>query len=118
LFPLIFWPTPGSTGLIYWWLIGGNWRKVPFEYQHHRSSNMAAMAAILHLVSVNYLMNACVNWSDFLVAHWGSSIFTMFHFFLSLIFHIPTDNVPLVGIWHALHCPCFLCVFPLGSTNH
>jgi hypothetical protein len=27
----------------FWWLIGGNWRKVPFDDQHRRSSNMAAM---------------------------------------------------------------------------
>jgi hypothetical protein len=35
---------------------------------------MATTAAILDLVSVDYLTNACVDWSDFLVAHWGSSI--------------------------------------------
>jgi hypothetical protein len=61
---------------------------------------MAAMAAILALVSVDYLTNACVDWSDFFVAHWGhwgSSIFTMFHFSLSLIFHTLTDNIPLGG---------------------
>jgi hypothetical protein len=51
----------------------GNWKKVPFNDQHHCSSNMAATAAILDLVSVDYLTNACVNWSDFLVPHWGSS---------------------------------------------
>jgi hypothetical protein len=32
---------------------------------------MAAMAAILDLVPVNYVTNACVDWSDFFVAHWG-----------------------------------------------
>jgi hypothetical protein len=53
---------------------------------------MATTAAILDLVSVDYLTNACVDWSDFLVAHWGPSIFTMFHFSLNLIFHTPTDN--------------------------
>jgi hypothetical protein len=31
---------------------------------------MAAMAAILDLVSVDYLTNASVDWSDFLVAYW------------------------------------------------
>jgi hypothetical protein len=40
---LIFWPTPGSTGPIFLWLIGGGWRKVPFDdecccYTHHQSS--------------------------------------------------------------------------------
>jgi hypothetical protein len=48
------------------WLIGGNWRKVPFDDQRYRSSNMAAMAAIFYLVSIDYLTNAC-----FFVAHWG-----------------------------------------------
>jgi hypothetical protein len=32
---------------------------------------MAAMPAILDLVSVDFLINAWVDWSDFLVAHWG-----------------------------------------------
>jgi hypothetical protein len=32
---------------------------------------MAATAAILDLVSVDILTNAWVDWSDFLVAHWG-----------------------------------------------
>jgi hypothetical protein len=32
---------------------------------------MAAMAAILDLVSVDFLTNAWVDWSNFLVAHWG-----------------------------------------------
>jgi hypothetical protein len=54
-----------------WWLIGGDWRKVPFDDQRRRSSNMAAMAAILDLVSIDYLMNACVDWADIFVAHWG-----------------------------------------------
>jgi hypothetical protein len=36
---LIFWPTPGSTCLIFWWLIAGDWTKVPFDDQRHRSSN-------------------------------------------------------------------------------
>jgi hypothetical protein len=63
---------------------------------------MAATAAILNLVSVDYLMNTCVDWSSFFfVAHWGSSIFTIFHFF-----HIPTDNFPLGGRCHSLRNPC------------
>jgi hypothetical protein len=62
---------PGSTGVIFWWLIGGNWRKVPFIDQLRHSSKMAAMAAILDLVSIDFLTNACVDRSDFLVVHWG-----------------------------------------------
>jgi hypothetical protein len=45
---------------------------------------------------------------DFFVAYWGSSIFTIFHFSLNFIFHIPTDNFPLWGICHALCSPCLL----------
>jgi hypothetical protein len=91
---------------MFWWLIGGEWRKVPFDDQRQHSSNMAATAAILDLVSVDYLTNACVNWSDFSVA-WESSIFTIFHFCLNLIFHIPTDNFPLGG---AYATPCIALV--------
>jgi hypothetical protein len=36
---------------ILWWLIGGDWRKVPFNDQFRHSSKMAATAAILDLVS-------------------------------------------------------------------
>jgi hypothetical protein len=32
---------------------------------------MAAMLAILDLVSIDFLTKAWVDWSDFLVAHWG-----------------------------------------------
>jgi hypothetical protein len=94
------------SSAIFWWLIGGDWRKVPFDDPRRRSSNMAAMAAILDLVSVDYLTNACVDWFNFFVAHWGSSIFTIFHFSLNLIFHIHTDNFPRGGICHALRSPC------------
>jgi hypothetical protein len=59
---------------------------------------MAATPAILDLVSIDFPTNAWVDWSDFLVAHWGSSIFTMFHFVLNLIFHTPRDNFPLGGM--------------------
>jgi hypothetical protein len=61
-------------------------------------------AAILDLVSVDYLTNAYVDWSDFLMAHWGSSIFTMFLFYQNLIFHTPTDNFPRLAL------PMFLLV--------
>jgi hypothetical protein len=91
----------GSLGRI----TGG--RFFSMTMQRRRSSNMSATAAILDLVSVDYLTNACVVWSDFMVTHWGSSIFTMFHFSLNLIFHSPTDNFPLGGICHALRCPCY-----------
>jgi hypothetical protein len=32
------------------------------------------MAAIMDLVSIDFLTNAWVDWSNFLVAHWGSSL--------------------------------------------
>jgi hypothetical protein len=44
------------------WLIGGDWRKVPFDYQCCHSFNMATTAAVLDLVSIDYLMNAWVDW--------------------------------------------------------
>jgi hypothetical protein len=44
------------------------------------------------------------------VAHWGSSIFTIFHFSLNLIFHIPTDNFPLGG-----HMPSPCCYYGIST---
>jgi hypothetical protein len=32
---------------------------------------MASTAAILDFISVDYLTNASVDWSDFFVAYWG-----------------------------------------------
>jgi hypothetical protein len=49
---------------------GGGGRKVPFDNQLS-SSKMATTAAILDLVSVEFLTNVWVDWSDFWVAHWG-----------------------------------------------
>jgi hypothetical protein len=43
----------------FWWLIGSDWRKVPFDDQLRHSSKMAAAAAILELVSIDFLTNAC-----------------------------------------------------------
>jgi hypothetical protein len=70
-FPWIIWQTPGSTGPIFLWLIGGDWRKLLFDDQLHRSSKMAVTAAMLAFVSVDYLTNTWVNWSDIFVACWG-----------------------------------------------
>jgi hypothetical protein len=42
-------------------LLGGNWRKVPFDDQLRCSSKMATTAAILDLVSVDYLTKAWVD---------------------------------------------------------
>jgi hypothetical protein len=55
-FPSIIGQTPGSIDQIFLWLIGGDWRKVPFDDHLRHSSKMAT---ILDLVSVNYLTNAC-----------------------------------------------------------
>jgi hypothetical protein len=62
------WVDDGSD---FWWLIGDDWGKVPFDDQLRHSSKMAPVPAILDLVSIDFLTNACVDWSDFLVAHWG-----------------------------------------------
>jgi hypothetical protein len=43
------------------WLIGDDWRKVPFDDQCRRWFKLATMAAILDLVSVDYLTNAWVD---------------------------------------------------------
>jgi hypothetical protein len=39
-------------GLLVRFFVGGEWRKVPFVDQRHRSFKMAGMATILDLVSV------------------------------------------------------------------
>jgi hypothetical protein len=63
--------TPELTGPIFWWLILDDWRKVPFDNQRRHSFKMATMPAILDFVSIDFLTNAWVDWSDLLVAHWG-----------------------------------------------
>jgi hypothetical protein len=62
---------PGSIHPIFLWLIGGDYRKIRFDDQLRRSSKMATTPAILDLVSIDFLTNAWVGWSDYLVAHWG-----------------------------------------------
>jgi hypothetical protein len=62
---------PGLTVQIFFWLFRSDWRKVPFDGQRCRSFKMAAMTAILDLVSVYYLMNPLVDWSNFIVALLG-----------------------------------------------
>jgi hypothetical protein len=59
---------PGSTGRIF---LGGDWRKVPVDNQCRHLFKMASTAAILDLVSVDYLTNASVDWSDLFVAYWA-----------------------------------------------
>jgi hypothetical protein len=64
-FPSIKRQTPGSIHPIVLWVIGGDYRKVPFDAQLRHSSKMAATAATLDLFSVDFLTNACADWSDF-----------------------------------------------------
>jgi hypothetical protein len=52
-----------------------------------------------------------------LVAYLVSSIFTIFHLSLNLIFHILTDNFPLGGICHGLRSPC-LKMFRSDDVMH
>jgi hypothetical protein len=59
-FPSIRGQTPGSIDPISLWLIGGDERKVPFDDQLRRSSK------ILDSVSIDFLTNAWVDWSNFL----------------------------------------------------
>jgi hypothetical protein len=56
-FPSNIGQTSGLIDPIFLWLIGGDWRKVPFDDHLRRSSKMAATAAILDLVSVDYSTN-------------------------------------------------------------
>jgi hypothetical protein len=60
-FPLIIGQTPGSIDPIFLWLIGGDKRKVPFDDQLRCSSKMAATAAILDMIFVDYRTNAWVD---------------------------------------------------------
>jgi hypothetical protein len=48
---------PRSTGLIFLWVTGGDWRKIPFDDQRRRTFKMASMVAILGVVSFDDLMN-------------------------------------------------------------
>jgi hypothetical protein len=85
-----------------------------------RSSNMAATVAILDLVSVDYLTNACVDWSDIFVAHWG--VINLHHIPLLPKPYLPYTDRQLPtqdrGICHALRSPCFnKCLQPLYSQN-
>jgi hypothetical protein len=61
---------PGSIHQNFLWLIGGDHRKVPFDDQLCHSSKTAATPIILDSVFLDFLTNAWVDWSDFLVAHW------------------------------------------------
>jgi hypothetical protein len=47
------------------WLIGSDWWKVPFDDKCRHSFNMAATAPTLDFISVHYLTNAWVDWSDY-----------------------------------------------------
>jgi hypothetical protein len=44
---------PGSIDPIFLWLIGGDYKKVPFDVQLRRSSKLAATTAIFYFVSVD-----------------------------------------------------------------
>jgi hypothetical protein len=55
---------------IFLWLIGGDYRKVPSMFGSAAHPRWPTRAAILDFVSVYFLTNACIDWSDFLVAHW------------------------------------------------
>jgi hypothetical protein len=53
------------------WLIGGDYRKVPFDGQLCPWSKMATTAASWISFPSIKSTNAWVNWSDFSVAYWG-----------------------------------------------
>jgi hypothetical protein len=60
-FPSTIGQTPGSIDPIFLWHIGGDKRKAAFDDQLRHSFKMAAAAAILDMVSVNYRSNAWVD---------------------------------------------------------
>jgi hypothetical protein len=80
--------------------------------------NMATTAAILDLVSVDFLTNAYVNWSDFLVTHWR--VINLHHIpllpTLSSIYQQTTSHsgayatpcVALVSKWNSMDLACFV----------
>jgi hypothetical protein len=116
---LIFWPTPGSTGSIFWWLIGGDWRKVLFIDQSRHSSNMAAMAAIFDLVSINYLTERLRRLVQFFCGSFGV-LFSSHHIPLLPKPYLPYTHRQLPtrggGICHALRSPCSIqTAMPLGQ---
>jgi hypothetical protein len=91
----------------------GNWRKVPFDDQRCRSSNMATTAAISDLVSVDYLTNACVDWSNFFRGPLG--VITLHHVPLLPKPYLPYTHrqLPTRGHMPCLALPLFV---PLMQT--
>jgi hypothetical protein len=77
---------------------------------------MAATAAILDLVSVDYLMNACVDWSDFLLAQSCQSLGVI------NLHHVPFLHKPYLP-YYTIHpqttcaTPCVALVFFLFANN-
>jgi hypothetical protein len=70
-FPSFFWPTPGSTGPVFWGLIVADWRKVPFNDHLCYSSKMATtrLPSWIWFLSID---DKCLGHSsDFSVAYWG-----------------------------------------------
>jgi hypothetical protein len=101
-FPLIFWPTFGLTGGSLG-VTGGRsfrWLALPLIQHGRYGSHLGFGFRRLSDERLRRLVQFCL-------AHWGSSIFTIFHFFLNFIFHISTDNFPLWGICHTLRSPRF-----------
>jgi hypothetical protein len=59
-----------NCSTIFWWLFGGDWRKVPLDDQCRSSLKMATMAAIFDLVSIDSLTDPRDDWSDIFVGYW------------------------------------------------
>jgi hypothetical protein len=85
---------------------------VPFDDQRHRSSNMAAMAAILDLVSVDYLTNACASSGP--IFWWLIGGHHLHHVPLLPKPYLPYTHrqLPTLG-----HMPCLIAL-PLFSFTH
>jgi hypothetical protein len=110
-FPLIF--RRSDFLLVHW----GDWSKVPFYDQHRRSSNMATTVAILDLDSVDYLMNACVNWSRFFCGSLG--VLNLHHIPLLPKPYLPYTHIQLPplggGGAYATSCVTLVCWVVVGA---
>jgi hypothetical protein len=92
-----------STGPIFLWLIG-DWSKVPFNYQLRCTSKIAA---ILDLVSVDFLTYAWVDWCDFFCGFVLAATAVRFHLMMSAaatpiinFYHIPLLPKPYLPYTH------------------
>ena len=126
--PLTFWfpsnnlRTVHPFDLKFFLVVGLYERKVPFDDGCRWTSNMATMAAILNLVSVEYLENCSPVWPEIflMVALYERNV--PFHdgcrqtSKMAAILNLLSDIfIQVGGICYALRCSCFK--WPLGTES-